>query len=377
MKTPANPFGIITYLGPEYFCDRVSETKTLIKNIQNNANTAFFALRRLGKTALIKHTFHQIKEHSETNCIYIDAYPCQNLLDFTNLIANAIYQVYPEKRGIGKKLWEALKLLRPIISIDPLSGNPELSLDITKTAQLEKSIPQLFQFLDNQPKKTIIAIDEFQQILTFPEKNVEAILRSAIQNLKNTNFIFCGSNQAMMHHIFNNAATPFYASCKSIHLQKIKENEYRKFIEGTFQKFKFSIQLEHVDEILEFTHGHTYYTQYFCHELFAINQKKIDASTIQTIKQTILKDKEGEYYQYRNLLTSSQWHLLKAFAKEEFVYQPYGKTLIARHNLGSPAIVKRTLEALIQKEMIYYNNTVEKAYYAVYDKFLMRWLQNM
>ena len=98
MKTPANPFGIITYLGPDYFCDRISETKTLIRNIQNNANTAFFALRRLGKTALIKHTFHQIKQHSDTNCIYIDAYPCQNLLDFTNLLANAIYQIYPEKK---------------------------------------------------------------------------------------------------------------------------------------------------------------------------------------------------------------------------------------------------------------------------------------
>ncbi|MEY3198778.1 MAG: hypothetical protein RJA13_736, partial [Bacteroidota bacterium] len=30
---------------------------------------------------------------------------------------------------------------------------------------------------------------------------------------------------------------------------------------------------------------------------------------------------------------------------------------------------------LLNKEMIFYNSSVEKPYYEVYDKFLMRWLQ--
>jgi hypothetical protein len=42
--------------------------------------------------------------------------------------------------------------------------------------QYQKTIPALFQFLEQQPFKTVVAIDEFQQILKYPEKNVEAIL---------------------------------------------------------------------------------------------------------------------------------------------------------------------------------------------------------
>ena len=104
--------------------------------------------------------------------------------------------------------------------IDEITGGPELSLDITQTKQFEKTIAQLLNFLDAQNVKVVIAIDEFQQILYYPEKNVEALLRTTIQRLKNINFIFCGSNQKMIHHIFNNSKRPFYASTKNIHLQK-------------------------------------------------------------------------------------------------------------------------------------------------------------
>ena len=51
------------------------------------------------------------------------------------------------------------------------------------------------------------------------------------------------------------------------------------------------------------------------------------------------------------------------------------KEFIGRYQLGSAAIVKRSLESLLQKEMIYYNSSIEFPNYAVYDKFLMRWLQ--
>ena len=38
-----------------------------------------------------------------------------------------------------------------------------------------------------------MAIDEFQQITEYPEKNVEASLRTIIQTLKHTQFVFSGT----------------------------------------------------------------------------------------------------------------------------------------------------------------------------------------
>lgn len=369
-----NPFLIHDYLSPDYFCDRAQETKTLISNIGNRSNTAFFAQRRIGKTALIQHVFYLLKKKKHT-AIYIDIYATQNLKDFTNQLANSIYQVFPENKSMSKRFWEAIKLLRPVISADEITGSPQLSLDITQTKQFEKTIPQLLHFLDTQGIRTVIAIDEFQQILNYPEKNVEALLRSTIQQLKNVNFIFCGSNQKMMHHIFNSAKRPFYASTKNINLQKINTTVYAEFIKHQFEKHKFKISDDNIVLILDLTDCHTYYTQRLCHEIFAGGVKTIKTETVLQTLNHILVDNEGIYFQYRNLITKAQWNLLKAIAIEHRVEQPYAQKFVHKHNLGTSANVKRSIEALVEKEMIYYHAGVSRPCYEVYDKFLMRWLQ--
>lgn len=368
-----NPFLLNEYLSPEYFCDRESETKTLIANIHNRSNTAFFAQRRIGKTALIQHVLYLLRK-KKTTTIYIDIYATQNLKDFTNQLANSIYKVCPENKSIGKRFWEAIKLLRPMVSVDEITGSPQLSLDITQTRQFEKTIPQLLHFLDTQNIKTVIAIDEFQQLLNYPEKNVEALLRSSIQKLRNVHFIFCGSNQKMMHAIFNSYKRPFYASTKNINLQKINAPVYAQFIKQQFEKQKFKIGNDEIELILELTDCHTYYTQRVCHEIFSNGIKTIKIDTVlQTISRLLL-DNEGVYFQYRNLLTPTQWNLLKAIAIEQKVVQPYAQEFMHKHKLGNSANVKRAIEALVEKEMVYCHSGIEQPYYEVYDKFLMRWL---
>ena len=97
MEKPSNPFGINYYLGPDYFCDREIETNLLLSNIAQQKHTTFFALRRLGKSALIHHVFEQLKKKRNQKCIYIDIYATQNLKDLTNQLANSIFSLFPEK----------------------------------------------------------------------------------------------------------------------------------------------------------------------------------------------------------------------------------------------------------------------------------------
>lgn len=54
---PQNPFLIAGYHSPEYFCDRETETKTIINALENNRNLTLIAPRRMGKTGLIKNVF--------------------------------------------------------------------------------------------------------------------------------------------------------------------------------------------------------------------------------------------------------------------------------------------------------------------------------
>lgn len=370
-----NPFLINTYISPKYFCDREEETEQLLKNIKNNSNTAFFAQRRIGKTALIKHVLYQLPKE-KTAGVYIDIFATQNLKEFTNQLANSIYTLFPVKHKISKLFLQTLKLLRPVISTDEITGAPQLSLDISKTEQYEKSLVQILKFVDQLAIKIVIAIDEFQQILSYPEKNIEALLRTSIQDLNNVSFIFCGSNQKLMNDIFNNSKKPFYASQKSINLKKIEQNKLIPFIKNHFTEGKFSISEEALIRICDITDYHTYYTQRLCHELYANNVKKIDEMMVIKTMRGIATNHEATFFQYRNLITSTQWKLLNAIALEGKLFQPYAQDFIYKHQLGTPANVKRTLDALLEKEMVYHQSNCEEPYFEVYDKFLKFWLRS-
>ena len=62
----------------------------------------------------------------------------------------------------------------------------------------------------------IVAIDEFQKIASFEEDNVEALLRTKIQHLKKTQFVFAGSERHLLEGIFSNPTRPFYNSSLKI-----------------------------------------------------------------------------------------------------------------------------------------------------------------
>jgi uncharacterized protein len=375
MEQVLNPFMTSGYPGSAYFCDRQEETRLLLSHIKNNNNITLFALRRLGKTGLIHHVFNQLSASKKTICIYIDIFPTTNLKEFTNRLATAIYSRFPEKKGIGQRFLSFLKLLRPVFSYDALTGNPEVTLDLGQPKEYEKTIQQLFAFLDSQSAKIVIAVDEFQQITTYPEKNVEALLRTYIQQLKNTRFIFCGSNQRIMTEMFANAKRPFYGSCINISLDFITQEQYSAFIVNHFKLKGRHITKEAVDFILEFTQSHTYYTQLLCNQVFATNSKQVTLENIQSVCASLLAQNENTWYQYRSLLTKAQWNLLTAIAKEEKVTKPHASQFIKKYDLDSASLIKRGLEALLTKEMVYYYTQTKEPFYAVYDKFLMRWLQ--
>lgn len=369
-----NPFLISGYKGGAYFCDREEETDKLIKYIRNQVNISLFAYRRLGKTELVKHVYQKLSNDKNITCIYVDILGTTELNDFKNLLATSIYNAFPKSHSVGKKIIKAIQSLRPVITFDEFTGSPSISFNSNNIKQTQSTIQQLFHFLDEQNIQISLAIDEFQQVLEYPEKNTEAILRTQMQQLQNIQFIFCGSNQKMMHEIFNSAKRPFFASCTPMHLGYIPHEKYTTFIEENFSQNKRKIEQQAINFICEWTMRHTYYTQYFCNFIFASNLKTINLDSVYDAANEILKIHENTFYQYRNLLTKSQWEVLTAISKEEQVFQPNAKSFIQKHKLGTPSSINRIIQSLVSKEMIFYNSSVEKPYYEVYDKFLMRWL---
>lgn len=371
-KLPANPFSITTYLGSDYFCDRTKETNELLRNIKNDSSTTLIAIRRIGKTGLIQHTFGKLPQNYKS--VYIDILETENLNHFLNLLASSILKSVSERSSIGKKIWDFIKTLRPTISFDALSGDPKVSFEASNR-EIEINIDSLLHFLEAQNFKTVIAIDEFQQITNYPEKNVASWLRSRIQQLKNIIFIFSGSQQHLMTELFSSPKQPFYRSTQIMKLEKIDKAVYSDFIVEQFKKYRKDISFEVAMEILSWTNTHTFYVQQLCNRIFSASKNNVTSNIWKSEAKSLLLEQELLFFSYRSMLTRNQWQLLKAIAKENVVYQPTSKEFLKPYELGPSASVLRSLEALINYEIVYsdFDNEGNK-YYSVYDVLLQRWI---
>jgi len=371
---PSTPFPSVGYYGPAYFCDREIETETLISNIKGGQSTTLVAIRRIGKTGLIKHLQYLLND--EYICIYADILPTENSVDFLNALASAILNSVPEKTGFGVKIWNFIKSLRPVITFDNLSGEPKVSFNV-QAKESENQIEVLFAFLEKQEKRVIFAIDEFQQILDYPEKKMEAWLRTIIQQLQNIVFIFSGSQPHLMNEMFANPSKPFFRSTVFLQLEKLNFETYQDFIVHKFANFKKEISKEIVAEMLDWTTVHTYFVQLLCNRVYINSGGIITKQDWQNEALKLLKEQQPIFLGYRDILTREQWKLLKAIAHNGEAYLLTSRDFIQKYALGSSATVLRSIKSLQDKSFIYSQyNSDGKLYYSVYDVLFQRWIQN-
>ncbi len=376
MKTPNNPFITSGYIAKEYFCNREKETRKLIESTLHGNNITLISPRRMGKTGLIIHTFEELKNHKVCESLYIDIYATRSISEFIKTLSEAIIEKFPQKTSVGKKFWEFIKHLRPLISYDPISGSPQIQINYQTEAEKEQTLHHILQFLDTQNKRIIVAIDEFQQITEYPEENMEALLRSEIQHLKNTSFIFCGSKRHMMLNIFANNKKPFYASTQFMFLTEIENETYASFIKELFAKKSRKIEDDAIQFILNWTKSHTYYTQSLCNKIYAQNIRQIDRKFVKKMCAEILEQNTPIYLQLRELLTTKQWNYMIAVAKEESVEQITAQHFLMKYNIGTASNSTRLMRTLTEKELILETQNMNKTEYRMYDVFFSHWLKN-
>ena len=162
---PNNPFLISGYYSPEYFCNRERETQTITDALYNGRNLTLIAPRRMGKTGLIKHVFHRLKEQqADIVTLYMDIYSTQNLGDFVRLLANTVLgQLDSAPQKALSRVSQFIKSCRPVFTFDELTGVPKVIIEIAPAAE-ETTLKEIFDYLKSSDKRCYIAIDEFQQI---------------------------------------------------------------------------------------------------------------------------------------------------------------------------------------------------------------------
>lgn len=373
-----NPFVIKSYESKEFFCDREEELQLMLKNCINKTDMTLVSRRRMGKTGLVFRLFDELKStHPEIFTVYLDIFISRNLDDFIKLFAEAAVKAFPTKTKIGERLMNFIKLLRPQVTYDSITGEPHFQIAYHNDAEKEYTLRSLFELLSSQNVHIVFAIDEFQQIREYPEQNMEALLRTYMQRCNNVTFIFSGSRKHLMTDIFTNARKPFYSSTSFVSIDKISEQSYSDFINEQFSVHKRKITDEAVNFILDWTQRHTYYTQFLCHTIYANGQKNIDLPEVKKACGQVLSQREPVYLQYRKMLTDKQWNYLIAVAKDGSVRQVTSADFLKRYKIGGASVSKRLVESLCEKELLNAEVSLDGIEYSVDDVFFSRWLENL
>lgn len=368
-----NPFITSGYISADYFCDREAESKQLIREIVNGNNLAIISTRRMGKTGLIQHCFHSKELSKEYYTFFVDIYATKSLRDFIFSLSKVILE---SLKPFGKKAVEifinSVLSLQAGISYD-FTGTPSFNIQLGDIQNSMATLEEIFKYLAKADKPCIVAVDEFQQITNYSEKNVEALLRTHIQHCNNAQFIFAGSQRHTMGNMFLSASRPFYQSVSMMHLESLAIEKYIDFARNHFKKADRRITPETIRIVYDRFDGVTWYVQKTLNVLFAFTPvgATCDESMVEPAIASVVDSYRFNYQETLFRLPERQKELLVAIAKEGNAKSITSGEFVKRYSLTSPSSVQAAVKGLLEKDFI----TLFNGSYSIYDKLFEIWLR--
>ena len=368
-----NPFIVVGKIKPEYFCDRKEESQRLIRQITNGANTVIISPRRLGKTGLIGYCFNNTEVQENYITIFIDILRTSSLNELIYILGKKVFEtIGTRSQRLMKLMVTTLKTLNGSFGYDPINNTPTFDIRIGDIHQPEYTLSEIFEYLEKVESRCLVVIDEFQQITRYPEKNVEALLRTHIQKLSNVNFVFSGSRRRLMEEIFFSSKRPFCQSAKALRLEAIDKEVYFAFAQKNFNNSGKYIDKEAFDKIYDTFWGVTFYVQRILKEAYA------DVSVGETcdvaLTEKLIDDYVGEngtnIREELSHLTEVQKQVLYAVHKEQLAKNIASAAFNRKHSLRSPSSTQTAVAKLLEYGFITRNENV----YSLSDPLLNLWL---
>ena len=373
MNTITNPFITTGKVPAEYFCDRKEETKRLTQSLTNGANVVLMSPRRVGKTQLMLYCFDQPEINSQYITIFIDILKTSTLNEFTYELGKAVFNALASRgQKMLKMVLASMHSLVGNVGFDLATGLPTFGISIGDIQNPTYSLEEIFRTLEKADKRCIVAIDEFQQIANYPEKHIEALLRSHIQRLSNVQFIFAGSERHLLEEMFLDSARPFYNSADIQNLDIIALDKYADFVRHHFSTNDKQIEDEAINYIYETFDGNTYYNQKAFREAYAITS--VDTlctkNTTELIISQMISEADRHYSEIMARLALPQKELLYAIAKEHRARQITSGTFIRRHSLKSASSVQNSIKKLLSFGLV----SFDSGDYFIADQLMRLWL---
>ena len=370
----SNPFVIGKYISKEYFCDREKETAFLSKQLINGRNVTLISDRRIGKSGLISHVFAQPDIQQQFYTIVVDLYATNSLAEMVYTFSKEVYQsIEKQSKSWLDKFFQVISSLRIGFKLDAITGSPTFDIGLGDITTPEMTLEQVFAFLELADKPCVVAFDEFQQITNYPEKNIEALLRTHIQRCKKSQFIFSGSRKHLMSQMFLSPSKPFYQSTINMGLDPIPRDTYVDFAKQMFSLGNKTIDDEAVIQVYDLCRGITWYMQMLLNEMYTLTMgdQPCRVEMIEPALNNVVLVQEPFYREILAALPTKQKSLLYALVKENGAKNITSAAFIQKHKLRSASSVQSALKGLYEKDLV---TELNDTWY-VYDVFLAHYIQ--
>lgn len=373
MVDSLNPFVVSGKIPPEYFCDRVEEAAQLEKSLRNQLNVVLTSARRMGKTSLVDFVFDKPEISKNYITVVVDILHTTTFREFIMALGAAVFEnVATRSKKLRKQFVTLLKSLSASFGYDPILNVPTFDIRLGDLQNPEFTMGEIFSYLESVDKRCLVVIDEFQQITYYPEKNVEALLRTHIQKLKNANFVFSGSKRRLMDEMFFSSKRPFYQSAKNLPLEPIDKGIYLDFAMSNFKNANKNITEEAFSHVYDTFWGVTFYIQRIMKDAFA-ETKADDTCDLNLVKNLIedyIDENDSRLREQLSYISESQKELLYAIHSEGQVQSITSAEFNKKHRLRSPSSTQSAALKLLEYDLI----TRKEKIYSLSDPLLKLWL---
>lgn len=193
----------------DYYLHRPDLENFVSQFLINRIHVVLIGPRRFGETSFLLNLLNKLSKESYSY-VFVDIFNITSHRDFLHQILRGL----KSKKGCVdslREMVESIPKLRPKIStqIDPATGIPsfDFTLDMATSTgtDVKEIIQDVLSGLNKLGKGLILAIDEFQKITEINDGGwLEATLRTHMQQLRNTSFIFTGSRRSVIYDMLNN-----------------------------------------------------------------------------------------------------------------------------------------------------------------------------
>jgi AAA+ ATPase superfamily predicted ATPase len=243
---------------------RENEIALIQSLLLQGQSVVIIAPRRFGKTSVVLEILSRLSKEKHFTA-YLDLFTIPDLRHLSEQITE---KVLSNKKldQVFRKMGKNVGLIFKNIELKQVIEEFEFVLKYTSPESdewelLSDSIDFINRFSEKHKRQMYCGLDEFGDVEKLDGDRIVKLFRSKVQFQQNAAYIFSGSSESMMEALFLKKNSPFFRFARVIELGYIGKTEFSAHISKVFQNLNISDHDALMESILDFTHGHPYYTQ--------------------------------------------------------------------------------------------------------------------